>query len=767
LRRAAVLQTKREDGSGQVGWVSVATGNAIYRDVVRRLPITVPMLDLAALDRAIADLGATPETVTDAQMQHALRHAIFPILGGDASGLKVPPARAGLITTDHANRVRSITPVAATLVGLPPEIDALGQPVTLLAELNGCVPLIAAFHDDAEIRVEERVIATDGRRVQCISNLRVASDGTILGVNTTVQDITLQKAMYTQVGQLYQASEARVRELSALAEIARIVAVADSLEATLAAIAERTTELIGCRAAGIYLPDASGTLRLMGQYGLPDGYGELITALMHDLAGLGVDVRTPTTMAFADGVTYFEPMSAIPPEAPASAQEARAVAAENGWASILAVPLMVQGTPIGTLTCYLALEESPPQETMNLVATIADQAAIAVRNSTLYAETQRQLAETTALHEIARVLSSSLDRSVVLQTIVEQAARVTGARVCGLLELTEDREGMLFRASYGHSEIPMPHEPLVQRGPAFHAMKTGQPVVIRSREEVARASWWRPEWVDRLKMLPYKGFIAMPFGYQGELNATLMLVYDRPIDPTEGDLQLIATFAEHAGVAMHNADLYEQAQQAAALEERNRLARDLHDSVTQSLFSMSLLAQVLPALWETQPEEARKSLDELRRLTRESLAEMRALLFQLRPVALEEDGLLEALAKHVESLQRRDGPRLTLATDRVGQRLPLKTEEALFRVATEAIGNALKHARAQAIDISLRTHDGKVTLTVRDDGRGFDPARQRSEPGHLGLAGMRERVARGNGIVTIESAPGAGTTVTATLPVPS
>src|SRR4051812_47942486 len=101
--------------------------------------------------------------------------------------------------------------------------------------------------------------------------------------------------------------------------------------------------------------------------------------------------------------------------------------------------------------------------------------------------------------------------------------------------------------------------------------------------------------------MPYTGVIAVPFGYKGVLNATLMLIYARPVTPTESDLQLIATFADHAGVAMHNADLYEQAQQAAALEERNRLARDLHDSVTQSLFSMSLLAQVLPALWETQP----------------------------------------------------------------------------------------------------------------------------------------------------------------------
>jgi signal transduction histidine kinase len=505
----------------------------------------------------------------------------------------------------------------------------------------------------------------------------------------------------------------------------------------------------------------------MGEYGLPEGYADTVNQLLHDADHTPEELQAPTSLAYRDGTLQFRNLRAIPPEAPQRVQDTRDVGVVRGWSSVLAVPLMVKGAPIGTLTCYLEQEEPPPPETMSLIATIADQAAIAVRNSTLLRATHQQLTEMTALHESARVLNSSLDRALVLQMIVEQAARVTGARVSILLELMEDSQKMIVRAASGSHEVPMPSEPLVQRGPALYAIKMRRPVVIHTKEEARTMPWWQPEFTERLKQVPYTGVIAVPFGYQGVFNATLMLIYDRPVNPTESDLQLIATFADHAGVAMHNADLYEQAQQAAALEERNRLARDLHDSVTQSLFSMSLLAQVLPALWETQPEEARRSLDELRRLTRESLAEMRALLFQLRPVALEEDGLVEALAKHVESLQRRDGPRLTLATDRVGQRLPLKTEETLFRVATEAIGNALKHAHAKHIDVTLTACDGTVSLVVRDDGRGFDPNRQRVEPGHLGLAGMRERVARNDGIVTIESAPGAGTTVTATVAVPT
>ena len=740
-----------------------AGGNVIYRNVLRRLPVVLPAMDRAAVDRAIAALGATPETVTQEQIEHALRDAVFPLIEESEHGLRLPPPRAGLITTDHADRLRSITPTAATLVGLPPGCDAVGQPIAALAGLDECVPLIASFHDDAEVRAAECVIAADGRRVQCVSNLRVASDGTVLGVNTTVQDITLQTAISTQVGQLYHASETRVRELPALAEIARIVALATSLDATLAAITERTTQIVGCRAAAIFLPDATGQLRLMGEYGLPDGYGEIVAALMRATAGMPDAAQTPTLRAYWDGRPSFETLVEIPPDAPESLHATRAIGREHGWVSVLAVPLVVQGRPTGTLTCYLAEADEPPEETMRLIAAIADQSAIAVRNSALYAETERQLAEMTALHASARVLNSSLDRAAVLHRIVEQAARVTGAQASSLHELTETGDATILRAAYSAAPAWKTDQTVFPQGPALHAIRTRAPVILRSREDARAMPFWQPEFADRSTAMPLRGLVAVPFGYQRELNAALTLFFDHEINPTEGEMQLLATFADHAGVAMHNAHLYEQAQAVAAVEERNRLARDLHDSVTQSLFSMSLLAQVLPTLWETRPQEARASLDELRRLTRESLAEMRALLFQLRPVALEEDGLVGALTKHIESLQRRDGPRLTFSATLGDERLPLRTEEALFRVATEAIGNALKHARAATVETTLTAADHHVTLTVRDDGGGFDPAQRRAEPGHLGLPGMRERVAREGGAVTIASAPGAGTTVTVEL----
>ncbi len=129
-------------------------------------------------------------------------------------------------------------------------------------------------------------------------------------------------------------------------------------------------------------------------------------------------------------------------------------------------------------------------------------------------------------------------------------------------------------------------------------------------------------------------------------------------------------------------------------------------------------------------------------------------------------GSIEALRRHIESLQRRDGPALTFAATG-DERMPLPSEDALFRVASEAVGNALKHAHAKKIAVTLDMGDGMATLTVRDDGRGFDPARHQSQPGHLGLPGMRERVEHIGGMLTIDSAPGAGTIVQVRLAVPT
>ncbi len=208
-------------------------------------------------------------------------------------------------------------------------------------------------------------------------------------------------------------------------------------------------------------------------------------------------------------------------------------------------------------------------------------------------------------------------------------------------------------------------------------------------------------------------------------------------------------------VRMEN-ELRRQAGELASGEERAHLARELHDSVTQALFSMTLVSRSVEMLLEKDPDAARDQLAQLRDLQREALAEMRALIFELRPGNLEQDGLVRALKTHASALQGRLGLPIVVESD-LTDRLPLPAEEVLYRIAQEALHNVVKHAAAHSVRVEVRREGGGVRLRVEDDGKGFDPARV--PDGHLGLAGMRARADRVGAEFSCTSRPGDGTTV--------
>lgn len=212
-------------------------------------------------------------------------------------------------------------------------------------------------------------------------------------------------------------------------------------------------------------------------------------------------------------------------------------------------------------------------------------------------------------------------------------------------------------------------------------------------------------------------------------------------------------------------ELLDEASQVAALEERHRLARELHDSVSQALFSMTLHTRAVELALQKQGGDpdgpVARGITELRSLTQDALAEMRASLFQLRPDALREDGLAEAIRKQSAAIASREG--VVIAVEAPGYRLSLddRTEEELFRVVQEAVHNAIKHARPTRIAITLLDEDGLI-IEVADDGTGFDPATVSSSG--MGLVSMRERMLRIGGELVIDSTPAGSTTIRAVLP---
>ncbi|MBZ0288579.1 MAG: GAF domain-containing sensor histidine kinase, partial [Anaerolineae bacterium] len=231
---------------------------------------------------------------------------------------------------------------------------------------------------------------------------------------------------------------------------------------------------------------------------------------------------------------------------------------------------------------------------------------------------------------------------------------------------------------------------------------------------------------------------------------------------SEDDMRVMATLADLIAVAIQNARLYRRAQVLAALEERNRLARELHDSVSQAIFGIALGARTARTLLDRNPARLAEPLDYVLSLAEAALTEMRSLIFELRPESLENDGLITALQKQAASLQARHNIRVETDLSEEPD-LPLDLKETIYRIAREALHNTLKHAHATQVRLMVGTDDQRIALEITDDGQGFDP--DAAYPGHLGLQSMRERAARVGGTLEITSTPQVGTRIFVQIPL--
>jgi len=252
----------------------------------------------------------------------------------------------------------------------------------------------------------------------------------------------------------------------------------------------------------------------------------------------------------------------------------------------------------------------------------------------------------------------------------------------------------------------------------------------------------------------------------GELMGVLGVTRQGPPRYRPEEVSAAQALASQVAVALGNVALFRRARAVAAAETRQALARDLHDSVSQTLFSVTLQVRAAQAELRTagfgEDHPAARALAEVSELNQGALAEMRALIFELRPGALAEEGLVAAVSEHAAAVAAREG--IDVDVTGPADRLPLspEAEEQLYRLTQEALNNVVKHARTVAASVVVTSGPSEVIVVIHDDGIGFDPALGR--PGHLGLASMRERVTRLGGRLDVASAPGRGTTITAAVP---
>jgi PAS domain S-box-containing protein len=254
-----------------------------------------------------------------------------------------------------------------------------------------------------------------------------------------------------------------------------------------------------------------------------------------------------------------------------------------------------------------------------------------------------------------------------------------------------------------------------------------------------------------------QAWMWVPLAVKGRIIGGIGVAHAERDYFTSHHADLALTVANQAAITMINAELYKNAQSLAVLQERQRLAQNLHDAVNQSLFSAGLIAEVLPRLWDRDQDLARQSLEDLRRLTRGAMAEMRALLAELRPSTLTDSDLGDLLRLVGNAFTGRTNIPAKITVTGQGV-LPAEAQVAIYRVCQEALNNVAKHAEASVVEINLKHEDGAIELSIRDNGQGFNP--ERTTSGHYGLSMMHERAEAVGALLSIMSQPGHGTELT-------
>ncbi len=382
---------------------------------------------------------------------------------------------------------------------------------------------------------------------------------------------------------------------------------------------------------------------------------------------------------------------------------------------------------------------------------------MAARLATLYAKgieqrLQEQQQQTRLLLEtsesLQRVTSALLQKVVTLEEVLElvcaESQRLTGATGSAVL-LVED-EGWLRVTSSSGTPLPVLDRMAISESFAGMVVAKGKPLLLNDLESRVQAYYQSPD---------LKTLLSIPLWADETIIGALDIV-NKPGGFSKEDIRIMSLFADQAAIAITNAQLHERAEQLAVVEERQRLARELHDSVTQALYSVNLYAEAARmALSAGKAEIAADNLQELRNMAREAMLDMRMLIFELHPPTLEEEGLASALQIRLEAVEARSGIQTEIQVEG-DTRMPLAVEEELYRIAQEALNNAIKHARAQQVIVRLHANSDYFCLEVQDDGRGFDPAAAK-QSGGLGLRSIEERVQRINGKLTMDSGPGEGT----------
>lgn len=571
--------------------------------------------------------------------------------------------------------------------------------------------------------------------------------GVAAGIRFRVRNIQLRtEELETQVAN-------RTRELAAINTIASVVSSSLETEKILNDALEKVLELMQIESGGIYLLKEGGEVLTIGAHkGLQADFISEVDNLMIGEGFSGRVVQTGEPLV-------VENVSTDP-------RLTRSIVKEEGYQTLVVLPLKSRGQVLGSMFLITRQIRDFNEKDIDMLVAIGSQIGSAVENARFYKEEYHRSEQFMVLAEVGRRVSSILDVNEVLEEVVRLIQKTFGYYhvAIGLIEGDE----IVYRIGSGDLwdnpkfQFKPARLKIGKEGISGWVAATGKPLVVPDVSQEPRYVWMHGSQT--------RSEVTIPVLVKGRVIGVLDVQSDQVNAFDDTDLAVLQSLAHQAGAAIENARLYEQAQQAAVLEERARLARELHDAVTQTLFSASLLAEALPVSWENDPQEGERLLEELKNLNRGALAEMRTLLIELRPSALIEADFGDLLLQLAEAASGREGISIDVSVDCECE-LPPDAHIGLYRITQEALNNVIKHARAHNIHIemncslcTLAEHGEKrpqvISLTISDDGRGFDQAQAKHD--HLGLGIMRERAENIGAQLVIDSSIGKGTTVKVT-----
>jgi PAS domain S-box-containing protein len=693
------------------------------------------------LQREIAERIQTQEALEQLSRQHEL------ILNA---------AGEGIFGVGLDGKHTFVNPAAARMLGYEPE-ELVGQPSHATwhhSKPDGSpypeqeCPLHTGYKTGVACRGQDQVFwrKDDASFPVRYVSTPIHEQGKLTGAVVVFQDITARKRADEEIAR-------RNAALAAQAAIAATISQSLDLDRILNAALDRALAVLGMDAGCIFLLDPDeATLQLTIYRG-----GELADGLA-EKTGLRCLCETVSQQA----VTGLQPVILNIPDVPTDCQTL--LMPQEELRVLVSTPLISKGQAVGALSLGARQTGALPPQELELLMAIGQQIGMAVENARLYQETEHWAEGMALLHELSKSLIATLDPDEVYDQITQQSARLLDCPMAQLLRWDEEHQEAVSVASYGVNEpwagdigLRLDEAPILA---GLLNKRHSIPIADAQTDPRVPASWR-----DRLGI---KALLGLTVSGTGETLGFLFVMDPRePRRWRPDEVDLLESFVDRAAIALENAQLHKQLEWAATLEERQRIAAEMHDGLAQTLSYLGLQTDHAAELLDAgRVEQVLEEFEQVRNTLSRASYDVRRSIASLQESPRPRQPLQECLHGIVSEFTVPGGPGVALASQiETPLYLPVYQLEQVERVVREGLLNASRHAQAQRINVGLEAAEDEITVRIEDDGRGFDPDLPATQEGeHFGLSIMRARAARVGGRVEIDSAPGQGTRVIFTWP---